>query len=56
VKAPNEHPTVPAMASISEAEYRAAIANGMTICAPEVKRDTQRRIRAVAAAMREGES
>jgi hypothetical protein len=55
VKAPNEHPTVPAMASISEAEYRAAIANGMTICAPEVKRDTQRRIRAVKA-MREGES
>lgn len=49
MSARREHPTVPAMASISEAEYRAAIANGMTICAPEVKRDTQRRIRLLAA-------
>lgn len=47
--APVERPTVPAMASVNEQAYAQDIANGMTICSPEVKRDTQRRIKAVAA-------
>lgn len=43
-----ETPTVPAMSSISEQEYRRAIEGGMTIASDAVKRDTQRRIRLVA--------
>jgi hypothetical protein len=56
VKGPTEHPTVPAMASIDEAQYRALVEGGMTWHQSEARRaDTQRRIRAVKA-MAEGES
>lgn len=48
---PNERPTIPAMHSVSEADYRASIAGGMTVSSlddpryADQRRDTQRRIR-----------
>lgn len=47
---PDQRPTVPAMSSVSEAEYRAAIEAGMTWTTEARRADTQRRIKAVAAA------
>lgn len=51
MSARREPVTVPAMASIDEAKYRALVEGGMTWHQSEARRaDTQRRIKAVAAA------